>query len=107
MFDDDFLTPLKDLSEHNYHGRIWVNSKDADKALVAVDVELTDRDGDICMWHDWLNATVYEINISGMNMPAIKRFLTGVKKATPAARMAVASKRGMIIHTDWRSYDGQ
>lgn len=69
--DGEWLTPLKDLSQHIWHGKIvmtvshevfegWVG----DRIWDAIEV-LDDFPGwDICKWHYWETNTLFEISWS-------------------------------------------
>lgn len=80
--DDLHLTPLKDLSKHNYHGRVWIGPEQAQKA---VDAAHDSADDDTPIWHDWMNdaGTVYEVSFSATSKPEVMKIIDAIKNALP------------------------
>lgn len=87
--DDQWLTELKDLSKHNWHGKLVLNVARHDEQNIdggrlwdAVDC-LQDFPGwDICRWDYWLSDTLWEISwstTSKESRDAVTQALRGIK----------------------------
>jgi hypothetical protein len=101
--DDEDLTPLKNLSKHVYHGRVWCGEREADAILEAAHKA---ADDDVLVWHDWLNDTVYEITIAAKTKAEVMRVLEASAKATPRPSHTFWCYKAageIIEHSDWHS----
>lgn len=102
----EYLTPLKDLSKHVWHGRAWVKGDLADAALAG----LTLREGvaDVVLWHDWLenSSTTYELSMTSTTRAGIVENLESVLKTDPSARVYTCYKRSgeIITFMDWQVF---
>lgn len=101
--DSDYTTPLKDLSEHNYHGRVWVGPE---QAQTAVDAAHDEADEDTPVWHDWLNdeGTVYEVSFSATSKAEVMKIIDAIKKKLkrpPHSFWCYKESGKTIKHSDW------
>lgn len=102
----EYLTPLKDLSKHVWHGRVWLHESRAEPAMAAVRV----REGvaDTLMWHDWFenSRVTYELQFSSTTREGIAENLKIVLDLDSAAMVHIAYKRcGEIIEfRDWQTF---
>lgn len=104
--DLDNTTPLKDMSNHVFHGRISIgNESQIDKALELVTNSLTGVD-DVMMWHGWDTDTVYEIFLSSTTASGIRRCLDAVRSRQATHLYAAVVPAGVVIeYYHWRPYD--
>ena len=102
----EYLTPLKDLSKHVWHGRIWLNSKHADDALRVIDMRRAVAD--ILVWHNWFEDSdiTYEISIAATSRITIEEVLKNVRLLSPAAHLHQCYKASgqTIEHSDWQDF---
>jgi hypothetical protein len=103
LFEDEDFTPLKDLSKHNYHGRVWTGPKEADMAIEAAHEA---ADADTPIWHDWLNveSTVYEITFAATSKVEVMKIIDAIKKKLPRPPHSFwcYKRSGQVIeHGDW------
>jgi hypothetical protein len=102
----EYLTPLKDLSKHVCHGRIWLNSKHADDALRVIDIRRSVAD--ILVWHNWFEKSdiTYEISIAATSRIVIEEALKNIRLLSPAAHLFMCYKAAghVIEHKDWQTF---
>ena len=103
LFEDDDTAELKDLSGHPYSGRAWVRGDDAEKALAAVE---EGGEGDVILWHDWLQGNAYELHLISKNKEGITKNLGAIKKVAPTAQLHIAHTPGRneVKHSDWKDH---
>lgn len=101
--DMEHITPLRDLSRHNFHGWILVDYRKADEVVNAVNAAVP-GEGDPLDWHSWHSDTVYEVNISALTPTAISRVLGAVRAAVPTARLHTCYATGIVEIQYWREF---
>lgn len=102
----EYLTPLKDLSKHVWHGRAWIRANLADAALSRI--ALYEVPDDVVMWHDWFenSSTTYEITLTSTTRAGIMKNLTMLQEVDPGARLHSCYKGcGQVIgFMDWQVF---
>lgn len=102
----DWMTPLKDLSKHVWHGRAWMRADLADDAMAAL--KLREEPADVILWHDWFenSNTTYELSLTSTTRAGIVENLEIVRKMDPSTRMYTCYKAcGQIItFMDWQTF---
>ncbi len=101
----DWLTPLKDLSKHVWHGRVWLKGDAADEVLPLL--KLREGVADVVLWHDWLeNSNTYELSLTSTTRAGIVENLEIARLSDPDARMYTCYKRSgeIITFMDWQTF---
>ena len=99
---DEFLTPLKDLSRHNCHGRIYIPGEFAADALNAIS---EGGEGDVLIWHDWYSEHTYEIVLMATNKLGIDRNLKLVQDLGKRnTQLSWTFARGTVFSHMWLNW---